>query len=624
MTNKIVILDNSVELYEHYISDEKWEKTLSFPKGGLTFNISNGTIKFFAFEDYLYRNCIMSMQLPVYIVDKDGGVDGEYDDIGEISEILDRMFPNTSGAEVDLSAYLKKREAAATYQPIGDYALKSEIPDVTDFVTDEDLVEALDDYYTKDEVDELIPSVPSLSGYATIEYVDSSVSGKADSATVEQELATKLDVSAYTPCDLSDYYTSAQTESAITQAVSGKQDTLIPGDNIIISGNVISAIRDEGEFNPAEYYKKEDVDDLFQKKGDYVTEASMHNVLNDYTTKTWVENKGYVTISEMTNYITNLQEQINSLQSALEECCSHEPSGETIYRWITMTGENDYMCSGTTKYSKQKKQQSQDNGKSWTDVSPLEYKMGTAIEAQSTACGYQPITDYRWVTVPNDYVCKGNYCKYEVMKLQYSYDSGSTWVDSDPLQTATGSLVNCKNVDCGYSGCSACAEVKLLNDSETYKPDTTFVEYNDGAVNYQTTQQGWFINNSENISAITFDDCVTELSYEAFKYYYPNLVRIDLPSSLNRIESGALVTKYQQNVTNLAIVIVRATTPPLIDEPNSYGKSEPDTIEQYDNIISTSSKLRIYVPDLSVDLYKNDTKWSYFKRFIMPLSALNS
>ena len=65
MTNKIVILQNSVELYEHYINDEKWEKTLSFPKGGLTYNISNGTIKFFAFEDYLYRNCLMSMQLPI-------------------------------------------------------------------------------------------------------------------------------------------------------------------------------------------------------------------------------------------------------------------------------------------------------------------------------------------------------------------------------------------------------------------------------------------------------------------------------------------------------------------------------------------------------------------------------
>ena len=51
----------------------------------------------------------------------------------------------------------------------------------------------------------------------------------------------KLDASAYTPTDLSNYYTSAQTDSAIAQAVSGKQDTLSAGTNITISGNVISA-----------------------------------------------------------------------------------------------------------------------------------------------------------------------------------------------------------------------------------------------------------------------------------------------------------------------------------------------------------------------------------------------
>ena len=41
--------------------------------------------------------------------------------------------------------------------------------------------------------------------------------------------------------DLSEYWTSGQTQSAIDSAVSGKQDTLIAGDNITISGNVISA-----------------------------------------------------------------------------------------------------------------------------------------------------------------------------------------------------------------------------------------------------------------------------------------------------------------------------------------------------------------------------------------------
>ena len=143
MTNKIVILQNSVELYEHYINDEKWEKTLSFPKGGLTYNISNGTIKFFAFEDYLYRNCLMSMQLPIYIVDEKDGIDDEYSDIGEIVDILDEIFP-TNDIDAELEGYLTKREAELTYQPIGDY------------VTTYELDEVLDDYYTKDEVDDLL------------------------------------------------------------------------------------------------------------------------------------------------------------------------------------------------------------------------------------------------------------------------------------------------------------------------------------------------------------------------------------------------------------------------------------------------------------------------------------
>lgn len=42
------------------------------------------------------------------------------------------------------------------------------------------------------------------------------------------------------PTDISQYWTSAQTQSAITQAVSGKQDTLSAGTGIDITNNVIS------------------------------------------------------------------------------------------------------------------------------------------------------------------------------------------------------------------------------------------------------------------------------------------------------------------------------------------------------------------------------------------------
>lgn len=88
----------------------------------------------------------------------------------------------------------------------------------------------------------------------TSSAIDAATSGKVDtsaftaySASTDSRLAedeevtaaalnvlntNKLDASAYTPTDLSEYWTSAQTDSAITSAVSTKQDTLVSGTNI--------------------------------------------------------------------------------------------------------------------------------------------------------------------------------------------------------------------------------------------------------------------------------------------------------------------------------------------------------------------------------------------------------
>ena len=459
MTNKIVILDDSVILYEHYISDDQWEKTLAFPRGGLTYLVSNGTIKFYAYEDYFYRNCLISMQLPIYIVDEYMHIDGEYDDLDELVEILDRIFP-TNDIDAQLDKYLKKIDADLLYQPIGDYALKSDIPDVSEFVTTDELVEALEDYYTKDEADARFQPIGDYLTSADT-YVKSEIDDKLDD---------KLDASAYTPCDLSNYYTKQETSSKtqIDTALEAKADVddvytkeesdsifqvkLIAGRNITISGNVISASGGGGE--PVDAYTKAESDARFQPIGDYIIETDLQNTLNYYATKQWVLNQNYVTSSQVNQYITNLQEQINSLQDALESCCSGSPTPTTEYRWITLTNPSDYICSGTTKYEKQQKQQSTDGGITWENVVPSEYRKGSVIETGSTDCGEEPsITDIRWVEVPNEYMCKDTpspYCKYKVLKLQYSYDSGTTWVDSNPLQTTNGTLISCYNTDCGY------------------------------------------------------------------------------------------------------------------------------------------------------------------------------
>lgn len=75
------------------------------------------------------------------------------------------------------------------------------------------------------------------SNYYDKNDIDGIVSG------LNQSIDAKLDASAYTPTDLSEYWTSAQTESAINSAVSGKQDTLIAGSGIEIDAeNNIKAV----------------------------------------------------------------------------------------------------------------------------------------------------------------------------------------------------------------------------------------------------------------------------------------------------------------------------------------------------------------------------------------------
>lgn len=540
MTNKIVILDNSVELYEHYIDDDRWEKTLAFPRGGVTYLVSNKTIKFYAYEDYLYRNCIISMQLPIHVVDEFEHIDGEYEDIDELVEVLDRIFP-TNDIDAELGEYLRIKDAELLYQPIGDYALKSEIPDVSDFITDEDLVDALDDYYTKDEADGRFQPIG--------DYVDEDTftAYTADTNIIIADLDNKkADVSALTP-----YFDDAEYDTARKEIVfynNGVEkdsidarpfikdgmvsDVKIVGDNLVITFNTDSgkepiSIPLSSIFNPSNYYTKNESDGRFQPKGDYVAEneydaftattsADIENLKNDkldvtaytptdlsnyytkqevynknetynrneiddkiaeaggfdptkyytktvsdnrfafksdipsldgYATEDWVLSKKYATASSVQQYITNLQQQINSIVEAVSGCC---PTVETIYRWLTLTGPNDYLCSGTTKYEKQVYQQSTDGGMTWTNVQPVQYRRGAVLETDSPDCGYVPDPQYRWKAAPaSDYMCSGT-SKYYKEYYEVSYDEGVTWEHVVPEQTRRGSLIEAQSTDCGY------------------------------------------------------------------------------------------------------------------------------------------------------------------------------
>ena len=65
-----------------------------------------------------------------------------------------------------------------------------------------------------------------------------------------------------------------------------------------------------------------------------------------------------------------------------------QPCGPDLYRWVNMDASVDYYCEGTTKYYKQKRQVSHDDGETWQDVTPAEYRKGGVLEEKSPDCGY--------------------------------------------------------------------------------------------------------------------------------------------------------------------------------------------------------------------------------------------
>ena len=630
MTNKIVIHDNGVELYEHYINDAKWERTLAFPRGGVTYLVSNGTIKFYAYKDYLYRNCLISMQLPIRVVNDFEHIDGEYEDIDELASVLDRIFP-TNDIDAELDEYLRTKDAELLYQPIGDYALKSEIPDVSNFVTDEELVYALDDYVEKngfntytaetaaviEELDnrkadksELSPyfdgaaydektreikfyhngqvktqidatpfikdgmvnSVRLENGYLIVtfntdagkepisieigsifepsnyytkaeigdnfqpigNYVSASTYTSFTSTTnasINNLRTTKLDASAYTPSDLSNYYTKAEIGDnfqPIGNYVSASTYTSFTSTTNASINNLRTTKLDASAYTPSDlsnYYTKAEIGDNFQPIGNYVsastytsftstTEASIQTLrgtkldisaytpsdlsnyytksevyskgetynrneiddkitqsgtfdptlyytkgtcdsrfalknempsLDGYATEDWVTSKNYATSAELVTYVNNLQQQINSLMATVSGCCQTQ---EDVYRWLTIIGE--YLCDGTTKYEKQKYQVSHDGGITWEDVTPIQYKKGQLIESNSEDCGYAPQPQYRWQRADtSDYMCNGT-SKYYKEYYEVSYDGGQTWQKAVPEQTKIGGLIESNSSDCGY------------------------------------------------------------------------------------------------------------------------------------------------------------------------------
>ena len=192
-----------------------------------------------------------------------------------------------------------------------------------------------------------------LSNYATTTYVQNAISSAlADNATMTwvnaQGYLTNASLAGYatqawvtgqnyvTTSTLNNYYTSAQVDtllaskanqsalnatntqlSTLQTTVNGKQDALVAGNNITITGDVISANVDLSGYATQSWVQGQN----------YLTSADLAN----YATQSWVTSQGYITNAALSSYATQSWVQQNYLANTALD-------GYATQAWVTGQG----------------------------------------------------------------------------------------------------------------------------------------------------------------------------------------------------------------------------------------------------------------------------------------------
>lgn len=295
------------------------------------------------------------------------------------------------------------------------------------------------------------------------------------------------------------------------------------------------------------------------------------------------------------------------------------------YRWINLDPEVDYICdtSTFTKYYKQKKQQSND-GYTWEDVVPAEYRRGDVYQTKSRDCGYMPKL-YSTYSDGKEYelLCNSSHMltMQETRPSGYDHTKMTSAAIGDCVTLFDGAIFaeftslediviptgittfvqqtfrDCTNLKrCKFDKGSHMTDLGISSFSNCTSLEEFEIPNGVTEIKYQC------FNNCTSLSSVTISSGVTSIRKYAFKDCV-SLTGIDIPDGVTYVDGDAF-----NGCTSLTGITINAITP-----PTTSGSTVLTPFRKTNNC-------PIYVPDESVNAYKNADIWKIIASRIKPMS----
>ena len=624
--NKINILDDSIQLYSFAGTEKEILKT--FGKKQITYKIENNNIKVFAYNDYFYRGCLWSSDIPLIINDE------EYSSIDDIITKLDEWFysPNEGGGgDIDIDPSL----SPTSKNPVANSAITNAInslPSMTDvnsaitnatsglastewveaqhYLTEHTPLKTINDqvisgtgnitisadtsnFYSKQETDALLDDKMDVSGmtdYSTKEWVQNQhyLTEHTPLKTINGETISGTGDIVIT-AETVDAYTKEETNALLDD----KQDVLSAGTGINISGNVISVTLDTDLFVIVQELPTTGDENKFYLVPTENSGSSNVYAEYIYTNNAWEKIGEEVVDVDLTPYLKKTDAAATYLSNT-----------DAASTYATKSELDDFYSKSETDTLLDGKADASDIADmattGWVESQGYltEHTTLKTINNQvisGTGNIDIPVFQLRWVADGDNYICDMvTHTKYQQDKQQVTFDGGAYYMDIGNVRR--GEVIETESVDCG------------ADPSTKYMAKFTF---GDGTVQYMDGRGELSSAYTCAYSAAVQVDiytAVTEIGDGCFRSFH-NLSSVTIPNTVWRIGKSAFNT-----CNNLSSITIPSSVTLIGDDAfenctsmtsiTSYASSAPKVSAYTFAYIATGGTL--YIPNADEETY---SKW---------------